>query len=282
MSMLLRSTHHTWGIVKKEQAWPRALGVQVVLIGGAILLYFGVRGLTEGAAAAAEERAGRLLDFESRLYIDFESSIQEALLGHDTIITIANWIYIWGHWPVVIAALVWLFARHRRDYVLLRNAMFVSGAIGLIIFAMYPVAPPRLLPGFIDTVTERSSSYRVLQPPGLVNKYAAMPSLHFGWNLLVGIVIYRVARTRSAQAYAIIGPILMACAVVITANHFVIDAIAGGLVAVVGLLGALWIQARSANTARSDALRGRDVFPYSRSPFRQTIHEQEASCSDNG
>ena len=210
-----------------------------MLIGAAMLLYFGVRGLTEGGEATAVAHARDLMRLEGHLGIDVESSLQEAILGHDLVVTLANWVYIWGHWPVIFVTLTWLFVRHRDDYFLLRNAMFISGTIGLVIFIGYPVAPPRLLPEFVDTVTQRSNSYRVLQPPGLVNKYAAMPSLHFGWNLLVGVVVYRVARTRLAEAYAVVGPMLMAAAVVLTANHFVLDAVVGGVVAMVGFLLAL-------------------------------------------
>ncbi len=210
--------------------------VQIALVAGAALLYFGVRGLTEGRREAAFETARELLRIEGRWALDVERAAQDWLLDHDWLVTLANWVYIWGHWPVIIATLAWLFVRHPPDYVLLRNAMFVSGALGLVIFFAYPVAPPRFLPEFVDTVTDRSRSYRVLQPPGLVNKYAAMPSLHFGWNLLVGVVIYRVARTRLSEVYAIVGPILMAFAVVLTANHFIVDAIVGGALALGGLV----------------------------------------------
>lgn len=96
---------------------------------------------------------------------------------------LSNWVYIYGHWPVIGITLVWLFLRAPDDYRLLRNAMFVSGAIGLVLFALFPVSPPRFgVLELVDTVTERSDSYRALQPPGLINRYAAFPSLHFGWN----------------------------------------------------------------------------------------------------
>ncbi|MGE0309384.1 MAG: phosphatase PAP2 family protein, partial [Acidimicrobiia bacterium] len=127
-------------------------------------------------------------------------------------------------------------------YVVLRNAMFISGAIGLVIFATYPVAPPRLLPpgsGFIDTVTQWSTSYRVLQPPSLVNKYAAMPSLHAGWNLLVGIALWHAFTSKRVRTFAVASPLLMAFAVVATANHYVIDAIAGAALSLVGLVASI-------------------------------------------
>jgi membrane-associated phospholipid phosphatase len=146
-------------------------------------------------------------------------------------------VYIYGHWPVVIGVLVWLFARHPDRYRDTRDALFISGAIGLVIFMAFPTAPPRLAEmGLIDTVTERSSSYRALQPPGLLNKYAAMPSLHFGWNLLVGLAMFREARRLPARIAALVVPALMAIAVVATANHWVLDVVAGGMVALGGAL----------------------------------------------
>jgi PAP2 superfamily len=98
------------------------------------------------------------------------------------------------------------------------------------------VAPPRLFdPVFVDTVTERSYSYRVLQPPAFVNRYAAVPSLHFGWNLLVAIAWFRIGRTRAWRVAAIAMPAAMAWAVVATANHWVFDVAAGAVVALSGL-----------------------------------------------
>jgi membrane-associated phospholipid phosphatase len=118
-----------------------------------------------------------------------------------------------------------------------RNAFLISGAIGLVCFALFPVAPPRLLDeGWVDTVTERSEAYRVLQPPVFVNQYAAMPSLHVGWDLLIGISLVRLARRRTVKALGVVLPAAMFLATVLTANHYIIDGAAGAALA----LGALW------------------------------------------
>ena len=221
----------------------RGVTTQVAAVLLAALLYFGVRGLTESSESTAVTNAGRVLRLEAILGIDIEASLQGFILDHRWVVTAANWVYIWGHWPVIALTLVWLYRRHRDSYTLLRNAMFISGAIGLVIFVTFPVAPPRLMPtGFVDTVTELSNSYRVLQPPSLVNKFAAVPSLHVGWNLLVGILIFRTARTRAARLFALAGPAFMASAVVLTANHYIVDAIAGSVVALTGLAAAAALQ----------------------------------------
>ena len=164
--------------------------------------------------------------------------LQDALLGHDWLLTLTNWVYIWGHWPVIITAAVVLYRTRPDRYLLLRNAIFLSGAIGFLFFALLPVAPPRLAdPSLIDTVTLHSDSYRALQPPGLTNQYAAFPSLHFGWNLLVGFAVWGATRNVVLRTLSILGPAAMAAAVVVTANHYVIDPVAGMVV----VLFALWV-----------------------------------------
>jgi len=220
---------------------------QFALVFGAALIYFGVRGLTEGEASEAVQRGLDVLHLEGRFGVDIERGLQHLFGTTRLTTTLANWVYIWLHWPVIATTLFWLHHRHRRDYLVLRNAMFLSGAIGLVIFALYPVAPPRLVgAGFIDTVTDLSTSYRVLQPPALVNRYAAVPSLHVGWNLLVGIQLWRVSRAVPLRIFAVASPTMMAVAVMATGNHYFIDGLIGSVVALTGLALALVIDRRQA------------------------------------
>jgi hypothetical protein len=216
----------------------RGITMQFVLVLLAALLYFAVRGTTEGDPSVAVRHAHDLLGFERHIGLDLEAGAQHAVLSHHSLVTLANWVYMWGHWPVIATTLVVLYIHDRRRYVVLRNAMFASGAFGLVIFATWPVAPPRLLPaanGYVDTVTKWSDSYRVLQPPALVNKFAAMPSLHVGWNLLVGIALWHAFRRPIIRVFAVASPVLMSLAVVVTANHSVLDGVAGMALALVGL-----------------------------------------------
>lgn len=213
----------------------RDLATQFLLVFAAALFYFLVRGATQGSVERSEENARSILRLERWAGLDLERGAQELIDTHDSLITLSNWVYIWGHWPVLIGTLFALYRWCRRDYLWLRNGLFVSGAIGMIIYATFPVAPPRLLdPQFRDTVTELSRSYRVLQPPGLINRYAAMPSLHAGWNLLAGIAIVRASRLALIRALGVVGPIAMAFAVVSTGNHFVLDVVGGTVVALTG------------------------------------------------
>jgi hypothetical protein len=101
---------------------------------------------------------------------------------------------------------------------------------------VFPVAPPRLADiGLVDTVTQHSNAYRVLQPKAFTNQYAAVPSLHFGWDLLIGIALVTNARWLAVRVFGAVVPVLMFAAIVLTANHYIFDAIAGGAVALTGL-----------------------------------------------
>ena len=220
---------------------------ELVLAAAAALTYFGIRNLTVGAAAEAFANAERLARLEERLRLDWERWLQDVLLDSDVFVTLFNWIYIWGHWPVIVTAAVLLFRTRPDRYLLLRNTMFLSGAIGFLFFALLPVAPPRLVdPGLVDTVTQQSESYRALQPPGLTNQYAAFPSLHFGWNLLVGVAVFGATRSPLLRLLSILGPAAMGLAVVVTANHYVLDLVGGAAIVLV----ALWLVERRPDRAR--------------------------------
>jgi PAP2 superfamily protein len=211
---------------------------ETCLILPAGLLYFSVRGLEHASQSAAIEHARQVVSFERALGILVEPDLQRTIVDHPALVDLFNWIYVWAHWPVILIWVIWMWTRHRDAYPVYRNAVLLSGAAGMIVFALYPLAPPRLFSDLnvVDTVSLHSRSYRVLQPPSLTNLYASMPSLHFGWNLLVGIAIARNARTLLGRAIGVILPIAMFSAIILTANHYIVDGIAGGVFALTGLV----------------------------------------------
>jgi hypothetical protein len=224
----------------------RGLAREGAVIAFAMLVYFGVRNLTVGSAPTAFANAERLVDLEQRLSLDWEHALQRPVLSSDVLVTLANWVYIWGHWPVILAVATVLYVSRRERYYLLRNAMFVSGLIGFVFFALFPVAPPRMLDlGLVDTVTEQSSAYRTLQPPGLTNQFAAFPSLHAGWNLLVALVVLLAFANVAVRVLALALPCAMGLAVIVTANHFVVDVVGGIVIVLVGLTVAIAVERRS-------------------------------------
>jgi hypothetical protein len=218
----------TWEEPKAATVTPVALGRQVGIVTAAVAAYFLVRGATEAATDRALDNARSVVGFERAIGLFHESWLQATFAGHPGVASFFNWIYIWGHWPVIGATLIWLARSHPAIFYRTRNAMLLSGAIGLVVFTFFPVAPPRLAElGMVDTVTATSDAYRVLQPAMFTNQYAAMPSLHVGWDLLIGLAIMAAARRPLVRAIGAALPLLMFASVVLTANHYIIDAVIG-------------------------------------------------------
>ena len=222
---------------------PAAIARELVLVAFAAAVYGGVRAVTEGNVAQAVANAHEIDHLERSLGIAWESAAQSAIIGSSVLVTLANWVYIWGHWPVIVGSAVFLYLRRPLHYRVLRNAIIASGLIGFMFFFAVPTAPPRLAGlGLVDTVLLHSHSYRALQPPSLTNQYAAMPSLHFGWNLLVGVVLFAAFSCAAVRVFAAVMPLAMGFAVVATANHFVLDVAAGTAVVAAGLAFALTLE----------------------------------------
>jgi membrane-associated phospholipid phosphatase len=214
----------------------RAALRELALIAPAALIYVAVRAVTEGSADRAVANGRSLLRLEQALHLDWEQALQGLLIGQPILLKLANAVYIWGFWPVLAGASVYLYVRHHEHYVTLRNAVFISGLIGFAFFALLPVAPPRLIdPHLLDTIQAYSSHYRPVALSDVTNEYASLPSLHFGWTLLVGITVAAASRRWFAYAFAVFMPTAMALTVIVTANHYVVDVIVGGAVALTAL-----------------------------------------------
>lgn len=228
------------GAFKQAREAVASVATQTALVSIAFVLYFFVRDITKDQTRDAFENARAIIEFERSLGIDWERTAQAYILDYHWMITLFNWVYMFLHWPVLLFAAVYTFVVARREYLTYRNAMIVSGAIGLIFFALYPVAPPRLADpsSFFDSLAVFSRSFELLQPQGLVNRYAALPSFHVGWNILAGFALWRSTQNRFIRFGSVASPVLMTLAVVVTANHWVVDVIAGLLIALVARLGA--------------------------------------------
>ncbi len=222
--------------------------VELLIVGVAFVFYYLVRGFVVERTFEATSRAIRILELEQSLGLwVWETKMQAWLMSSDILVHLFNNIYVYAHFPLIIIIGLWLFFFHRERYVLLRNAFLISGGIGLIIFNLLPMAPPRLLPWplsdqVVDTMFAFSRVNYDMQPAAFVNHYAAMPSLHFGWNLLLGIAIIWTMRNFLGIALGVTMPAAMFVAVVATGNHFILDVIAGTVVALIGLGLALLVQ----------------------------------------
>ncbi len=231
---------------------------EAVVVVIAFLIYFLIRGAVVGRGGEAVVRGINLIELEQTLGIYWELEMQSWILDRYWAIKAMNWIYFWGHMPLVIIIAIWLWGWHRSTYTLTRNAFLASGAIGVVMYATLPLAPPRLIPfaGFVDTMAVYDRvGYNAQETRAFVNQYAAMPSLHFGWSLLLGWVVVWVARRNPfAVLFGITWPIAMFFAVIMTGNHFILDAVVGGIVSFAGLGIAFAVrhyQPRTAAWARS-------------------------------
>ena len=225
-----------------ERNW--RLFFEILFIVPAYAAYQFVRASVGGDANAAFENARHLIDLERRMGIFHEAFLQQQVLQTGWMSDLFNYIYIYGHLPVIIGVAVWLYAKHRDNYAFFRNAFLISGLIALIGFTAMPLAPPRYMPefGFTDTIIH-AQSYYIFQSPKIVNQYAAMPSLHFGWDLLVAVAIFVNTRNRWLRLAACIMPFWTLGGIVLTANHYFLDAVAGAAVASLGL-GIAWLLRR--------------------------------------
>jgi hypothetical protein len=211
---------------------------EIILCGILFLIYFFIRGLVVGRAGEAMVRGFNVIKLEKDIGLYHELALQSLIIDHYWLIKAVNWIYFWGHMPLIIPFAIWLFVWHRPTYKLMRNAFLASGAIGIVIYWALPTAPPRLIPfaGFTDTMAVFDKvGYNAQQTKAFVNEYAAIPSLHFGWSMLLGFAVFWVARNPLLKAFGLVWPVAMFFAVVMTANHFIIDTIAGAIVSFAGL-----------------------------------------------
>lgn len=174
---------------------------------------------------------------QQRLGLDWEHAIQDFTLGVPWLSSLCAHLYVWGYFPVLIVTLVWLYVGHRDAYRMLRNGALASAAVGFLVYAFYPVAPPRLSDvGFTDTLT--ASLDALARPAGMSNPVAAIPSFHVGWLILAAAIAFRVTGSRVLRAAWVLLPCAMSYVVVATGNHWVLDIPAGVTIAVVGLLAA--------------------------------------------
>jgi hypothetical protein len=210
-------------------------------MGMAYLLYFLVRNHAAERTADAFKNAGQLIRLERDLGMFRELSLQAAALPYEGLTHVFNIIYFYGHFPLIIVVGAWLFWKHPPVYSLIRNAFLASGAIALVVFTLFPVAPPRLIgAGFIDTL-QYTVALTYDKSPG-VNEFAAVPSMHVGWNLLLALGLFLSFHHPLMRGAALLLPPAMILATVVTGNHYLVDAPLGIVVALFGLVIALLIR----------------------------------------
>jgi hypothetical protein len=217
---------------------------QVSLFVSAFLLYDLVRGLVEGGeATAAFQHARELISIERTLHLFVEPSVQTWASGSHVVMVAASWLYVNAQTSITIGALLYLYLRHNRSFYFVRNMLLVAMPLALIGYVVFPTAPPRFLPewGFADTVADLTPVNVSNHSPSmsmLFNPYAAVPSMHVAFALIIGWPLARLARHSAVRVLWVVYPFLMTFVIVVTANHFILDALLGALTAGLAAYGA--------------------------------------------
>jgi PAP2 superfamily len=212
---------------------------QVGLFALADICYETVRGVAEGRASVAFANADTLVEAERATGTFFEPDLQGALISQQWLIEAANWMYMNTHFVITTSFLVWLYLFRNQSFYFVRNMFLVAMGLALIGYTLFPTAPPRLLPeeGFVDTITDFSQvGHDSALVKLFVNPYAAVPSMHIAFALMISIPGISISRHAVSKVVWALYPVLVLFVVVVTANHFWLDAAAGAAVAAVAAL----------------------------------------------
>ena len=235
-------------------AVPR-FGADFAIVLAVIGVYFLARGQAPGRETFAVALTDHLVHFERSLHIFWEPTVQDWSIRHHWVQEVANFVYAYMHFPVLGVIAVWLWFRGRERFTFMRNTMFISMVIGLVFYYLFPAAPPRLMAlhgydlGFVDTVFGGNTSVSYAQPPLILNEYAAIPSFHFGWIAMASAAIWVNTGSRALRTVAVVLSVVMAWAIVASANHLFVDMALGGGVVFISWRIAAHLEARKQRAA---------------------------------
>jgi hypothetical protein len=223
------------------RGWGDAI-LQFALFLGAYAGYQMVRGLADGRTDVAFSNAERVIDLEQSTGTFFEPGFQQALLDERWLIDIANWMYLNTQFVITTGFIVWLYLFRNDSFNFVRNMFLVSMGLALVGYAAFPTAPPRFIDGagFTDTIasftgTDQDSGAVSL----LINPYAAVPSMHIAFAMMIAVPGVTLCRNLAARAFWSVYPLLVFFVITVTANHYWFDAAAGAAVACLSAVAAL-------------------------------------------
>ena len=216
---------------------------EILIIAAVNVVYETVRNLSAGKPSKAYSNALLIIDWQRNLGIWHEQAMQQFALGFTPLIVVANYFYGSIYIIATLFTLIFLYSKFPDDYPLFRNTLMIGTLCALIGFALFPLMPPRLLDdtlllqgtnanlwfGFIDTLVEYPTFWSFNDPAmkTISNQFAAMPSLHCGWAFWTFISLLPRMKSWWSKTLVVLYPVLTVYVVVITANHYVLDAVAG-------------------------------------------------------
>ena len=207
---------------------------QILLFATAYWAYRLVRGQVDGKAGESFQNARELISLERATHLFVEPAVQAWATGQTWVLDSASWIYVNAQATVTVGALLFIYLVHNRSFYFVRNMLMVAMGMALVGYALFPTAPPRFLPewGFMDSVASLTGiSQESVAVNALFNPFAAVPSMHVAFALMLGWPLARLVNHPVLKAIWFVYPFLITFVVVATANHFLLDALFGGLVA---------------------------------------------------
>jgi membrane-associated phospholipid phosphatase len=244
---------HGWGDLGRQ------LGLLLIVD----LAYETVRGIADGQRAVAMAHGQQIIDAERATHTFFEPSFQAFFLKFDWVVDFANQVYMNSQFAVVLGFFFWLYIFRNESFYFVRNMFIVSMGLALVGYTLYPTAPPRLFPeyGFVDTINDFSNvNHDSALVKVFINPYAAVPSMHCAFALMVGLSAAKLSRHWYTRTLWALWPVLVIWVVIVTGNHYWVDAALGALVAAVSALVASRLLAR----ARPEAWSWRTGAPVPR------------------
>ena len=223
---------------------------QILLFCGAYWLYRLVRGQVDGRAMAAFDNAREIVGVEKSLGLFVEPAVHAWSEAHEWIIDAASWMYVNSHFTITTGALAFLYLRRNEHFYFVRNMFMVAMAVALIGYVVFPTAPPRFMPelGFRDSVADFTGVDSHTSNL-LVNPFAAVPSMHVAFALMLAVPMARMSCHTAVRALWCTYPAVVTFVVIATANHWWFDALLGAATAAVSALAAQALLGR----ARPDA-----------------------------
>lgn len=202
---------------------------------GAYVVYVFSRGLVyDNPRAVGIVNGGRIAGLQERIGFLWEPIWQAWAIEHvHVIVVFLNWAYILTYWPVILGLAIYLFLRDRTKYYYFRTAVLLNLIVALMTFMLFPVASPFAIPGvgLVDTIQAFGPTFYGSESMAtFYNTSAAMPSLHFSWTIILGVYWLR-SLPGGFKVFGVVYPALTFFAITVTGNHFVLDAIVGGILA---------------------------------------------------
>lgn len=216
---------------------------QLAVIVFGLWVYDLIANLSPLRRALAMANGLAIFRFEERFHMDWELALNKVLIAHQGLGRVLADYYNLGHWIVTLVILGWVYSRHAGHFRMLRNSLVVMNAIALVVFWVYPVAPPRMFPslGFVDIGIVTHSFGSATQNSAIAahaNEFAAIPSLHVAWALWCVFAVWTICRDRWSRGLVALHFLATSVVIMATANHYFLDIVAGIATGVAGIMAA--------------------------------------------